>query len=348
MKLTYRCLLATDAEWLTEEGNDPEAAKYALSVYPRTEHETEEFVKKMLEDHEGKTIVAELDGEPAGNVGIWWRNVGRDHHVAWLFLGVRRKHWGKGVGLGLTKEAMRLAKEAGCRKMVLSAIDGNERALRLYRKCGFKTEASENDWVCIDGSWRKSLLMSLDLSPCTPRLKPKKTPQASSDKEPSRASMHGVQVRQLMNRDLGEVHRLQNCLESTKSSYRIPPTTKEESKRWYEGLGEGKYCLACFRKNTVLGYLHFKAYRLPFPCLKFEEIIVDVNKEPNNVADALINAVKGFRARYAYKKIFAQSPENSIPIAEALEHQGFKKTGAIKAYFFIDDHYVDMELREHP
>jgi phosphoglycolate phosphatase-like HAD superfamily hydrolase len=57
MNLTFRCLLASDAAWLTEMGNDPEAAKYALSVYPRTEHETEQSVKKELEGQEGKTMI---------------------------------------------------------------------------------------------------------------------------------------------------------------------------------------------------------------------------------------------------------------------------------------------------
>ena len=71
MKLTYRCLRASDAAWLTEMENDPDAAKYALSVYQRTEHETGGFLKKELESHEGKNIVPEVDGEPAGNVGIW-------------------------------------------------------------------------------------------------------------------------------------------------------------------------------------------------------------------------------------------------------------------------------------
>jgi RimJ/RimL family protein N-acetyltransferase len=348
MRLTYRCLLATDAGWLTEMGNDPEAARYALSVYPRTEYETEQFVKKELEDHEGKTIVAEVDGDPAGNVGVWWRNVGRDRHVAWLFLGVRRKHWAKGVGLGLVKEAIGLAKEAGCRRMVLGMIEGNERAARLYKKCGFKTEAYENDEVYIDGSWRRNLVMGLDLSPCTPRYKQKKSSQAPSGIRPSHLSVTRLQVRQLMNGDLDEIHRLQNCPESTKSTYRIPPTTKEESKQWYQSLGEGKYCFACFRKNTILGYLHFRAYHLPFPCLKFEEIIVDVNEQPFEAADALISAVRQFRERYAYRKVFAQSPQHSTQITEALEQQGFKKTGAIKAFYLTDDHYADMELCENP
>lgn len=59
MKMKFRCLLSSDACWLTEMGNDPEAAKYAISIYPRTEHETEDSVKRELDDHEARP---------------WWRN----------------------------------------------------------------------------------------------------------------------------------------------------------------------------------------------------------------------------------------------------------------------------------
>ncbi|KPV65374.1 MAG: hypothetical protein AOA65_0236 [Candidatus Bathyarchaeota archaeon BA1] len=96
MKLRFRSLLAEDLGWLTEAANDPEVAKYSLSIYPRTEHEISEFLKKELEESGRKYLVAELDGEPAGYVNVHSR-AGRDRHVAWLGIEVRRKHWGKGL-----------------------------------------------------------------------------------------------------------------------------------------------------------------------------------------------------------------------------------------------------------
>lgn len=351
MSLKFRCLLASDAGWLTELGNDPEAAKYALSVYPRTEHETEEFIKKDLNDIESKNIVAELDGEPAGNVGIWWRNAGRDRHVAWLAISVRRKSWGRGVGSGLMKEAITLAKELGCRRMMLGVMEGNERALRLYEKFGFKAEAHEDEEVYIDGSWRRNYVMGLELAPCVPKLEVSSPPKHTKlSARSSGVSKRDVHVRQLMNRDLDEVHRLQNCPESTKSTYRIPPVTKEETKRWYEkfGFGEGTYCHVCFNGDKMLGYMLFKAYRLPFPCLKFEEIVVDAHGKPSEAAEALVDAIKSFRERYWYRRTFAYVPETSLPILGALEHRGFRRSGAMKDYYFIDGHYVNSVAYESP
>lgn len=347
MELKFRNLLAEDARWLTEVANDPEAAKYALSIYPRTEHEITEFLMEELKEGEGKHIVAELNGEPAGVVSIH-PGTGRNRHVAWLAIEVRRKHWGKGVGTGLMNEAIRIAKELGFRKLFLGVFEGNERAMRLYQKFGLKIEAYEEDAVYIDGCWRKSYIMGLELAPCEPKLKPPITPE--SDVEEIWETGKILHVRHLMTKDLDEINRLQNCPESTKSSFRIPPTTKEETKKWYEKIKsrDGKYCIACFEGNRILGYLLFRANVLPFASLKFEEIIVDVNQKPEETSNALIRAAIEFKERYGYHKIFAYAPQTSHWIINALKSNGFKNTGASKSYCFINSHYVDLGYYGYP
>jgi len=345
LKLKFRNLQASDIDWLAEDANDPEAAKYAVSIYPETEHEINEYLRKELEEGKSKNIVAELDGEPAGNVAVWTLT-GRNRHIAWLGIGVRRKHWGKGVGSALMQEAVSLAKELGCRKLMLGTTEGNERAIRLYRKFGFEVEAYEDDEVYVDDSWRKNYIMGLELAPCEPKL-----PQpGTSGAEIPTASSVDVQVRHFVTRDVDEINRLQNCPESTKSTDKIPPITKEESKKWYEELKtmEGKHCLACFREHRLLGYLKFRAGRLPFPSLKFEEMIVDLNEMPNEAADALLVSVKSFKERYGYRRIFAYVAETALPIVSALEHHGFKKAGAMKDYYFIDGYYVNSAVYGYP
>jgi RimJ/RimL family protein N-acetyltransferase len=344
VKLQFRSLLLSDAGWLTEIVNDPDAAKYLLSVYPITQHDVAEFLKKDLESNEAKHIVAELDGEPAGTVSIWWRTAGRDRHVAWLGIDVRTKHWGKGVGSGLMQEAIRVAKELGFRKMTLGMFEGNERAIRLYMKFGFRKEAYEKDEVWIDGSWRTGFIMGLELAPCKPRLKSSQIKHTA--KKQFLAPDAAISTRQLEDHDLDEVNRLQNCKYSTRSSFRVPPFTKEQTKQWYEGIKaqENKYCFASFSSDKLLGYVQFKASALPFPCLRFEEIIVDANQKPYETATTLVEAIKNFKERYWYHRIFSFVPETNDPIVNALENQGFKKTGAIKNHYFIDGYYVNAAV----
>jgi len=348
VRLEFRSVQASDLDWLVEIDNDPETSRYGISIYPRTEHDIGEFLKKALEEAKSKEIVAVVDGEPAGSVEVW-TSMGRDRHVAWLGIAVRRKHWGKGVGTALMKEAVRLAKELGCRKLMLGTTEGNERAIRLYKKVGFEQEACEDDEVYIDGSWRKNFIMGLELAPCEPMFESAALLQASTT-TPVETSEGDIQVRQLMNKDLDELHRLQNCPESTKSTKKIPPVTKEETKRWYEELksADGKYCLASFQNDKLLGYLRFRSGPLPFPSLKIEETIVDVNQIPHESANALVTALKGFRERYGYRKIFAYVPETSGPIITALEQHGFKKNGAMRNIYLIDGHYVNVALYGYP
>lgn len=104
----------------------------------------------------------------------------------------------------------------------------------------------------------------------------------------------------------------------------------------------------CAKGAKLFGYLHFKTSHLPFPCLKFEEILVDVEQEPDKTAGALVEAIKGFRERYGYRRIFAYAPETSDAITSALASQGFRKNGAMKDYYFIDGHYVNVAVFSYP
>jgi putative acetyltransferase len=349
LELKFRGLLIEDADWITETLNDPEAAKYWATI-PRTEHEVRERTKKLLEEAREKTIIAELNGEPAGSVGVE-PETGRCRHVAWLGIFVRRKHWGKGVGSALMQKAINLAKQLGCRRLMLGVTEGNERAMRLYKKFGFEIEAYYEEHEYVDGSWRTEYFMGLELAPCEPKfdkslLAPLSMPGTGFPKTQS----VNINVRHLRDRDLDELHRLQNCPDSTKSTKKVPPVTREETKRWYEELKSryGKYCLACFEDKKLLGYLRFRADCPPTPNLRFEEIIVDVNQKPQEASDALIKAIKDFKERYGYRKIFAHISETSSTIIDALERHGFKKTGAMKCYKFIDGHYIDVAIYRYP
>jgi ribosomal protein S18 acetylase RimI-like enzyme len=245
------------------------------------------------------------------------------------------------------REAVRTAKEMGFRKIVLGVFKDNTRAMRLYEKSGFEMEAREKTEVWIDGSWRTGFIMGRELAPCRPKLK--QSHLKDSNKEQTSISDVKTSIRQLNDLDLDELNRLQNSRQSTKSSFRIPPFTKEQTKRWYEGIKsqENKYCLADFNDDKLLGYILFKATSAPFFCLRFEEILVDMDRNPCHTASALVKATIDFKERYGYHRISLLVPENSYPIISALESQGFKKGGAVKDYYFIDDHYTNAAMYEH-
>jgi len=349
LDLEFRDLSIEDTWWVAEFLNDAEAARY-WEPFPRTEHETREWIRSRLRSG-GRPIVAELDGEPVGHVGVD-PEAGRCRHIAEIGIFVRRRYWGRRVGSALMREALRVAEQLGCRKVVLNTTEGNERAMRLYRRFGFKIDAYETDSLYIDGSWRREYFMSLQLTPCEPRIDQGPTAHPSGPRRGIRRTDANIRVRQLMDRDLDELNRLQNCPESMRSTSRVPPVTAEETRRWYEGLNayRGRYCFACFEDEALLGYLQFRTGRgdFPSPNLWVEEFAVDIHQRPTEAAERLIAAIKGFRERYGYRRIFIRIPQTASAIIEVLESHGFNNTGAIEGYCFIDGRYVDLGFYEYP
>lgn len=324
---------------MTEAVNTPDVAQYLLTVYPLTEHKVRKQLEETVKKDYEKCVVAEVDGDPAGYVGLHLEQ-GRTRHIGWLGIWVRRQYWGQGVGTALMEKFIHMAKAHGCRKLMLDAFEGNERALKLYRKIGFKIESKVVKRSYIDGKWRNGIVMSLELASLEPRIDspPKQKIAPKVEKELSE-----FKVRQLMNMDLDELNKLQNCVESTKSSTRIPPVSKEKTKEWYESLNTqlGKFCFGCFKSKRMLGYLQFNAAPPPFIFIDVREFIVDIKESPVTVANLLVKALIDFKKRYIYRQITCEIPITSTILAQALEQNGFIKTGTWKGYYFIDGYYVD-------
>ncbi|HEX69451.1 MAG TPA: GNAT family N-acetyltransferase, partial [Candidatus Bathyarchaeota archaeon] len=138
---------------------------------------------------------------------------GRSRHISWLGIWVRREWWGRGIGTALMQKAIAVASDYGCKRLMLGVFSGNERALNLYRKIGFHVDLELTDMVLVDGKWRNSIIMGLDLSDLQPRRSPSK---GSMDE---RIEVDKLRVRQLMDDDLDELNRLQNCPESEMCFY---------------------------------------------------------------------------------------------------------------------------------
>ncbi|MCK4482739.1 GNAT family N-acetyltransferase [Candidatus Bathyarchaeota archaeon] len=343
MKLKLRSVGVEDAKWITEVINTPEVAGYLGFIYPRTEHEVEEQLKSAVKEEDRKRIIAELDNTSVGYLDVGPEK-GRTRHIAWLGIYVKREYWGKGIGAALMREAIRVAKDYGCRRLMLSVFEGNERALKLYQKMGFTVESTLAESVYIDGQWRGNVIMGLNLASTNPRIS--KLPKQSIINEEENLK---PPIRQLMDDDLNEISRLQNCLESTKSTSRIPPISKEKTKEWYEQLDttKGIFCYGCFNQQKLLGYIQYSAAPPPSKKILIEETLVDVNENPTMTAENLTMAILEFQKRYGYRKVVVEIPKTSF-LTQVFEKYGFKKTGAWKGYYFIDDHYVDALSYAYP
>ncbi len=94
--------------------------------------------KSLEEDLQNENIsrylVAEKDGEIIGYIGSWKvLDEGQITNVA-----VKKRMRGQGIGELLMRNMIEVLEEAGTRSIVLEVRVGNDAALKLYEKFGFK------------------------------------------------------------------------------------------------------------------------------------------------------------------------------------------------------------------
>src|ERR671914_825479 len=114
-----------------------------LAEYERLSHEivaTEEALQKWLfgERPVAEVAIGDDEDEPAGFALFF--------HSFSTFLGrpgiyledlyVRPEFRGRGIGQALLTHLARLAKERGCVRLEWSVLDGNKRAIKLYKGIG--------------------------------------------------------------------------------------------------------------------------------------------------------------------------------------------------------------------
>lgn len=99
------------------------------------------FLEGVLSSPDCMMIVAQVDGEIAGNCQINFKKHIKEKHRASLGIGLYRKYWGLGIGTALLNELFAAARARGVTQIELQHIEGNVRARALYEKVGFRVVA---------------------------------------------------------------------------------------------------------------------------------------------------------------------------------------------------------------
>lgn len=103
---------------------------------------------QRLARRQGRIVLAEEDGIVVGAMGF---SLDEDaayvtddvrRHGTVTDLIVREESRGNGIGQMLLREAERLTRQAGCKRLVIAALVANERACRTYERFGFEPYVS--------------------------------------------------------------------------------------------------------------------------------------------------------------------------------------------------------------
>lgn len=99
----------------------------------------EAFLSNIVQSEFDCMIVCTVDGVLAGNCQISRHTKRKNMHRADVMIALCSKFWNLGIGTAMFEELIAIGKTWGLMQLELEVIEGNERAMGLYRKMGFET-----------------------------------------------------------------------------------------------------------------------------------------------------------------------------------------------------------------
>ena len=111
--------------------------------------------KRLAEPVEGQySLVAVIDGEVVGQLGLYTTTQPRRRHVGQLGMGVRDDWQGRGVGSALMQAALDLADNwLNLTRVELTVYTDNAAAIALYTKFGFEIEGTLRAYAFRNGQY---------------------------------------------------------------------------------------------------------------------------------------------------------------------------------------------------
>ncbi|PMC40468.1 GNAT family N-acetyltransferase [Bacillus sp. UMB0899] len=119
-----------------------------------------QIIKDDTESERNLFLVAEIKGEIVGFSRCEGNKLKRTLHKVEFGVCVLKEYWGNGIGQNLLKESILWSDANGIKKISLSVLETNQKAIKLYEKYGFEVEGVlKNDKVLSDGKYYHTVLM---------------------------------------------------------------------------------------------------------------------------------------------------------------------------------------------
>ncbi|MGN1401364.1 MAG: GNAT family N-acetyltransferase [Bacillus sp. (in: firmicutes)] len=118
------------------------------------------LIKNDSESRNCLFLVADVDGKIVGFSRCVGNDLKRTSHRVEFGICILKDYWGYGIGQVLLKESLRWADSNGIKKVVLSVLESNKRAISMYKKYGFVVEGYlKKDKLLSDGKYYDTILM---------------------------------------------------------------------------------------------------------------------------------------------------------------------------------------------
>jgi RimJ/RimL family protein N-acetyltransferase len=150
--------LARSIKWL----NDSEIMRLLGRRHHLSMAEEEKWYEDYLKSGKSRIFAIEDEnGSHIGNIGL--HNIDNENRSTSLGIVVgERSRWGMGYGSDALVTVLRYAfRELGMHKVSLRVFHNNERAIKSYKRCGFKKEGVMREQVFKDGKFHNLFIMSI-------------------------------------------------------------------------------------------------------------------------------------------------------------------------------------------
>lgn len=136
------------------------AGEFNISV-----EEEEKILENILSSKNNLNIIALIDNNIVGNLTFRGGHRPRIMHTGEFGISVSKKHWGFGIGIALVKYLIAWAQDGNIiKKINLRVREDNKRAMKLYKKLGFKKEGMITRDLYLNEKYYSSIQMGLELN----------------------------------------------------------------------------------------------------------------------------------------------------------------------------------------
>jgi len=162
-RLTIRNYDSSDKEALVAmyAGLSPEAVRWGLPPYDRAK------VERLTSNLEYKiNLIALSDSRIVGHLQIYTIPMRQMNGIGELLIYLHQDFQNVGLGTAMMREGIRETRVRGWRRVRLTVVAENHRAIRSYEKVGFEREGlSRENYFGEDGKYHDEVQMGLLIGP---------------------------------------------------------------------------------------------------------------------------------------------------------------------------------------
>jgi RimJ/RimL family protein N-acetyltransferase len=160
-KVVLRPIRMSDAPRFVKWLNDPDVHKFLIVREHLTLAKEKKYLKNIINSKTHKNFAIETkEGFHIGSTSL---EVNRDHNraVFGIFIG-EKKYWNHGLGTDAGRTIIDYGfKKLKLHRIELGVLEYNPRAMKVYKRLGFKLEGRKREFIKFRGKYYDDLHMSI-------------------------------------------------------------------------------------------------------------------------------------------------------------------------------------------